>query len=268
MKRLFKLLPLAVLALAVSCDLLQSSTSPDTPGTTSPSDGDATLERIDDSHVKVGSIDYWIEGELSLDEDGEPAFTERAYEKVSFSAFPNTAAEISVLQKEFLGKRYGGVVAMHIMAIEMYRRNRDEGTAALRLVNESSNMTAMLDIFSQRFPLQRGAQSTDTYQQPYFVAALLDGSTIENHYTPTEPYSVTVKWYGGENNHTEGLGITTWGDFYEVTVSPGGYAKAASPERRLTVHSDPEGNPYLTIFNCSSITTQVATIRSWTDNLK
>ena len=271
MKKLFTLAFCLSLVLS-SCDLFKDPVAPDFNGNGSadPSSkwdlDNPTYEAEDEDHITINGIEYEREGKLYLDRDGEPAEVETDIETIFFSAFPRSKAEFAMLQDRFLGNDFAGAVVLEIMGMEMYRRDRTVGEECLKLANYSSNLLSLLNVLSQRFPKTRGGEVTDAYMQPYFVAALLDGSTIDNNYTPDEPYAVTVQWKKTEN-HQKGTGISFFGDVYYVSVSPGGYAKSGSPERWIGVMVDEEAAHY-EIFSCSSIIAQVANIRNWTDNLK
>ena len=276
MKAIFKLLPVLLLSVAVSCDWLSGgSVIRDDDDTTQQQgdrvkESDLTFERISEDEIKIGNHTYQLEGILEIDAEGNPVGVgdlnrDGEIEQVIFNAFPSSEAEFNILQRELLGKRLGGTVALHVMALELYRRNRTEGEPCLKKINEFS--TTLMNVVSQRFPKTRTAETTDAYQQPYFVAALLDGSTIENKYTPSEPYTITVKWSPSETHH-KADGTISYGDYYKVAMMPGGYANSGSTDRKITIHMDYEGTPYLMINECAAITSAVANIRGWVDNLK
>lgn len=108
---------------------------------------------------------------------------------VTFTHFPSNVREFKILQNQLLGTSKPGVLALELMAMEMYRRNRTAGSAALELCNVSTNTKTILSQLSQKFPQKRGLQNdTDTYHQPYLIATFLKGATWENKYQPEYPY--------------------------------------------------------------------------------
>lgn len=104
---------------------------------------------------------------------------------VSFNRFPSTVNEFKQVQQKIGGEPHGAV-ALGVMAIEMYRRNRSIGLECLKLSNTTTNVQPQVRQFNQLFG------NDESYKRPYQMAAYLKGATPENGYNPTRPYTVEV----------------------------------------------------------------------------
>lgn len=224
-------------------------------------------EEIDANSCRIDGTLYRITGNLGLDAAGDPADLS-ATETVTFSAFPSTYAQFALLRERLLGKRMGGAVALELMAFEMFRRDRTVGEPCLDLINYSSSLVSLKNILSQRFTQRRDTPSDDPYVQPYFVAAMLEGASIENKYQPSHPYSITVSWQ--ERTPREELsGVTMYGDIYNVILNNvPGYARSSNPNRKIALHVDKEATPFVQVYSATAITTQVYSVRGWEDTLQ
>lgn len=105
---------------------------------------------------------------------------------VTFSRFPASLDEF-IEVREAIGKEPQGAVALVIMAMELYHRDKDEGKEALKLINTSTNYSSM---FRQ---LKEVMGDDASYARPYLPAALLKGANPKNAYTPDSPYQVKVR---------------------------------------------------------------------------
>lgn len=105
---------------------------------------------------------------------------------VTFTAFPTTLAEWKAMQSQ-LGGEPQGAVALQVMAFELYRNNRTDGEAALRLNNTSTNYNSTVG------RLREIMGKDQYYAHPYIAWAMLKGATPENGYTVRPPYTIDMK---------------------------------------------------------------------------
>ncbi len=105
---------------------------------------------------------------------------------VAFNEFPSTLDEWKEMQK-LLGGEPQGAVALQVMAFELYRNNRTDGEAALRLNNTNTNYNSTVERL-------REIMGKDVYYaRPYIARAMLRGATPENGYTVRPPYYIDMK---------------------------------------------------------------------------
>ena len=105
---------------------------------------------------------------------------------VSFDEFPTTLQEWKTMQQK-LGGEPQGAVALQVMAFELYRNNRTDGEAALRLNNTSTNYNSTVERL-------REIMGKDAYYaRPYIARAMLSGARPENGYTVRPPYTIEMK---------------------------------------------------------------------------
>jgi hypothetical protein len=105
---------------------------------------------------------------------------------VEFSRFPATVDEFKQV-REKIGTEPHGVVALQLMAYEMYRRDTKIGEECIKLVNTTTNVNVPISRLKELF----GKDAN--YARPYLVASFLKGAIPENGYNPTKPYTVEVK---------------------------------------------------------------------------
>lgn len=117
-----------------------------------------------------------ISGEISHD-----TYTNGQTGTITFSRFPTTLAEFKHVRDQ-IGAEPHGAVALEIMAFEMFRRNKDVGSACIDL---NSTTTFATNCKTQ---LKRSLEVC-----PYMLAAYLQGTTPDNGYNPSEPYTIEIK---------------------------------------------------------------------------
>lgn len=105
---------------------------------------------------------------------------------VTFTAFPTTLVEWKAMQQQ-LGGEPQGAVALQVMAFELYRNNRTDGEAALKLNNTSTNYNSTVS------RLHEIMGKDQYYARPYIAWALLKGATPENGYQVSAPFTVEMK---------------------------------------------------------------------------
>lgn len=109
--------------------------------------------------------------------------------QVVFNRFPASVAEFTQVREKIGGEPHGAI-ALQIMAMEMYRRDRAIGTECLKLNNTTTNVKGCLDRLKELF-------GTDvSYARPYQAAAFLSGATPDNGYKPNEPYTINIEVRG------------------------------------------------------------------------
>ena len=104
---------------------------------------------------------------------------------VEFNRFPATVDEFKTVRQKIGGEPHGAV-ALQVMAMEMYRRDRSIGLECIKLNNTSSNVGEVVSRLKELFG------GDIKYNRPYQMAAYLKGAEPGNGYNPTKPYTVEV----------------------------------------------------------------------------
>lgn len=181
---------------------------------------------------------------------------------VTFSHFPASQDEFAALQSKLLGKSKPGTLALCLMSFEMYRRDRSVGEKCVKSCFLSFEAITTINLLKQKFPATRSATTTDSYQQPYLVAAYLKGATQANSYTPSEPYVITLTW-NDNPNVKQGKHLSDYnGNLYHYNVS---YNGDGMRDADVLVPDD-GGN--VMVHHAGNIIVNVPTISSWNDLLK
>jgi len=219
--------------------------------------------RLEGNTLHYGGHRYTLDDGLRLDGD-MPAKDEGQMCTVSFTHFPDNFQEFQALYDQFLGTSYGGVLALNVMAYEMYRRDRSLGEEAIRLVNTPTNANATIGMLAQKFPKVRGDENdNDSYHQPYLVAAFLKGATHDSNYQPDYPYVLRFRWstnpYATQHEYSNML----YGYIYNLAALRNGENECA-----VSVLSDEDNPLLLKVANCPSFYYAVPDIRRWDDTLK
>ena len=172
---------------------------------------------------------------------------------VSFNRFPASVAEFKEV-RERIGKEPQGAVALEIMAMEMYRRNRSVGTECLKWCNTFTNTGACLDRLKEIF-------GTDiNYARPYQMAAFLEGATPQNGYKPNEPYTVTSDVRENRPYQDSGIYQTKVLAFW-IHCGGGKPGSKKGIEVLKTLKKDEVSkDPYFIVFNCPDLYFQVEPI--------
>ena len=140
------------------------------------------------------------------------------------------------------------------MAMAIYGRDRAEGEKCIRLINYSSNVNSVLSQLKEKFGTSQYAPENDSYHQPYLPAAVLEGATPQNAYTPKYPYTVNMR--ASVNKHQE-LQIVGSGRVMYLYVMGKGWD---TEQRSVEIIRQPN-QPLYQIFNCPSLYTQCKTIQ-------
>ena len=108
---------------------------------------------------------------------------------VTFARIPKTIEEFKQIRSE-IGGTPQGAVALQLIAFEMYNKNTIVGTECVKLNNTDINVPSVM----RRLPDIFGKNSLDdNYARKHLVATYFEGSTPENGFNPTKPYTVRVR---------------------------------------------------------------------------
>lgn len=177
MKKTIILSALAVIAF-VSCD--NPTSSPQTLFE-STNECESTNEEEVAEGVPFEEISFSMEGDISHDK-----WNKNESASVTFDRIPTSVEEFKDLQ-QYLGKEPQGCVALQLMAMEMYRRDRVEGEECLKLNNTTTNLPSIVN------RLKEVLCGTDSYARPHLVATYFEGATPQNGFNPDIPYKVNVR---------------------------------------------------------------------------
>lgn len=204
---------------------------------------------IDDHTCTYGSHTYTMEGNFTAEE-----YRMDAVATVTFTNVPESYGEFEAVYTQFLGLTPHGAVAMMPMAMEMFRRNSDEGQRCLELLCWPSNVYSVTSQLKNKFSASQYSSQNDSYIQPYLPAAVLKGATPDNGYTPDYPYTVQMK--ASVNRHQE-LTMSGGGKVMYIYVMGKGW----DSEQRSVEVILPTGRTLHQVFNCPSLYTQCKQIR-------
>lgn len=209
----------------------------------------------DSSSYTVNGHTYTMQGTLNI-----KTYDAAASGKVTFTHVPSNYAEFEEIYTQFLGKTPHGVAAMMPMAMEMYGRNRAEGEKCIRLINYPSNVNSVLSQLKEKFGTNQYAPAIDSYHQRYLPAAMLEGATPTNAYTPSYPYTVNMK--ASVNTHKD-MQLYDGRVMYIYIMGKGWDTEQRSVE--IVQTSDSE---LFKIFNCPALYTQCKNIKGTWEGLK
>ncbi|MCI6154391.1 MAG: Ig-like domain-containing protein [Bacteroidales bacterium] len=173
--------------------------------------------------------------------------------KVSFDRFPVSVAEF-IQVREQIGTEPQGAVALEVMAMEMYRRNRNIGLECLKLCNTSTNVNSCVGRLKELFG------KDVNYARPYQMAAFLEGATPENGYNPTEPYTVSIQVRENRPYQDSGIFQTKVLAFWiECGGSKPGSKRGIEVLKTKKPNETSKGK-YFIVFNCPDLYFQVEPI--------
>ena len=116
---------------------------------------------------------------------------------VSFTNIPSDAEELKLVYRNLLGKSEYTVPALIPMAMEIYARDRQEGERCFAAFCSSLAVSEILRILKEKF-----GRPNDSYCQRYLPAALLQGASNMNAYTPNTPYTVRIEHAANEDSES------------------------------------------------------------------
>ncbi len=161
---------------------------------------------------------------------------------VTFNQFPTSLAEWKRMQEQF-GTTPEGAVALQIMAFELYRNNRTDGEAALRLNNTGTNYNSTVE------RLKEIMGKDQYYARPYIARAMLQGATPENGYTVRPPYTISLKVDPNKKYQESQL---LHGTVIYLLI----YSKGWDTPWRGVEVVKPQGSDYYVVSNCPAMYTQ------------
>ncbi|MBQ4367353.1 MAG: hypothetical protein II786_04630 [Muribaculaceae bacterium] len=210
-----------------------------------PEKGDAQ-EQLE---CKVSGHDYKMKGKIN-----HGKWSKHQSSTVTFTHIPATLDEFKEVQK-VLGTEPQGAVALQVMAFEMFRRDQQLGTEALKLNNTPTNLSSTLR------QLKEVLGPDDSYARPYLAAALMQGANPANAYTPAYPYQVKMKVDPNKKYQESELldGVV----IYLLIDSEGWDTNWRGVELVR-----PEDAPYYLVSNCPAMYTQCKKIKGKFAGLK
>ncbi len=170
------------------------------------------------------------------------AASKAASDKVSIEKIPTTLEEFQALQAE-LGTSPEGCIMLQLVAMEMYRRDRNIGTECLRLNNTDTNLSSMTRRLNELY------RENDTYARPYLVSSCFKGAKPSNGYNPEKPYTIQVRKDPTKSDERSQM---LKGYVKHLQLYSDGYD---TPWRSIDVVQQ-KGDEYYRVSNCPAILTQ------------
>lgn len=201
--------------------------------------------QLTDTSMTYGSHRYTMQGNLTAQ-----VYNREAWGRVTFTHVPAGYDEFETVYTRLLGKTPHGAAAMMPMAMEMYARDSDVGERCIRLLNTDTNVNPVVSQLSRKFSPSDAAPANDSYIQRYLPAAVLQGATPENGYSPDRPYTVVAE--ASVNPHGE-LSYGGRGRVVYLYIVGGGWD---TKKRQVEVVLAPGDNALYKVFNCPSLYTQ------------
>ena len=165
-------------------------------------------------------------------------YDRNATAKVQFNRFPVSVKEFKEV-REKIGKAPEGVVALELMAFEMYHRNPAIGMECVKLVTDQSYHRDITD------GLKRIYGKYQDLARPYQVATFLEGSERSNGYNPSHPYVVSMKASGNPYSRYEKYNTV----LIEISVYTSGSRINGVPTREVTVYKR-SSQEYYMVHGC------------------
>ena len=189
------------------------------------------------ANAQIGSLGKAIKQGVSN------AASKATSDKVSIEKIPATLEEFQALQTQ-LGTTPEGCIMLQLVAMEMYRRDRNVGTECLRLNNTDTNLSYVTNRLKEIF------REGDSYARPYLVSTFFKGAKPSNGYNPDKPYTIHVRRDPTRPNDERSQMLK--GYVKHLQVYSDGYD---TPWRGVDVVQQ-KGDEYYRVSNCPSIYTQ------------
>ena len=189
------------------------------------------------ANAQIGSLGKAIKQGVSN------AASKATSDKVSIEKIPATLEEFQALQTQ-LGTTPEGCIMLQLVAMEMYRRDRNVGTECLRLNNTDTNLSYVTNRLKEIF------REGDSYARPYLVSTFFKGAKPSNGYNPDKPYTIQVRRDPTRPNDERSQMLK--GYVKHLQVYSDGYD---TPWRGVDVVQQ-KGDEYYRVSNCPSIYTQ------------
>ena len=164
-------------------------------------------------------------------------------DKVSIDKIPATLQEFQALQAE-LGTTPEGCIMLQLVAMEMYRRDRNVGLECLKLNNTETNLSYVTSRLKEIF------RENDSYARPHLVSTYFKGAKPSNGFNPDKPYTIQVRRNPAYPNDERSQALKGYVKYYQVYSD--GYD---TPWRGIEVVQQ-KGDPYYRVSNCPSVYVQ------------
>lgn len=197
----------------------------------------AMLLGISSAHAQFGKLGNKIKSKATN------TVATAASNSVSIEKIPATVEEFKALQTE-LGTTPEGCIMLQLVAMEMYRRDKNVGTECLTLNNTSINLSSVTSRLKEIF------RENDSYARPYLVSSFFKGAKPSNGYNPTKPYTIEVRRNPAYPNDERSQSLRGYVKYFQVYSD--GYD---TPWRGIEVVQQ-QGDTYYRVSNCPAIYTQ------------
>ncbi len=164
-------------------------------------------------------------------------------DEVSIEKIPSTVAEFQALQSE-LGTTPEGCIMLQLVAMEMYRRDRNVGLECLTLNNTETNLSFVTSRLKEIF------REGDSYARPHLVSTYFKGAKPSNGFNPEKPYTIQVRRNPAYPNDERSQSLKGYVKYFQVYSD--GYD---TPWRGIEVVQQ-KGDPYYRVSNCPNIYVQ------------
>ena len=191
------------------------------------------------ANAQFGGIGRAVKQSVKESANNSTAFSD----KMSIEKIPATLEEFQALQAE-LGTTPEGCIMLQLVAMEMYRRDKNVGTECLRLNNTDTNLSYVTNRLKEIF------REGDSYARPYLVSTYFEGAKPSNGYNPKKPYTIQVRRDPARPNDERSQSLR--GYVKHLQVYSDGYD---TPWRGVDVVQQ-KGDEYYRVSNCPSIYTQ------------
>ena len=163
--------------------------------------------------------------------------------KVSIEAIPTTLDEFKALQAE-LGTTPEGCIMLQLVAMEMYRRDKNVGRECLNLNNTSTNLTSVTRRLDELY------RPNDSYSRPYLVSSCFKGATPANGYNPNKPFTIEVRRDPVRPNDERSQMLKGYVKYFQL------YSDGYDTHWRNVDVVQQHGDSYYRVSNCPAILTQ------------
>lgn len=163
-------------------------------------------------------------------------------DKVTFEKFPTTLEEFQAFQAEY-GITPEGAVAVQLVAMELYRHDKNVGRQCLELCNTDINLSSVTSRLNELY------RENDSYARPYLVAAMLQGAKPSSGYNPSKPYTIRLRKDPTKSDERSQM---LRGYVIHIQLYSDGYD---TPWRNIDVVQQ-QGENFYRVSNCPAILTQ------------
>ena len=163
--------------------------------------------------------------------------------KVSIEAIPTNLDEFKTLQAE-LGTTPEGCIMLQLVAMEMYRRDKNVGRECLSLNNTSTNLTSVTRRLDELY------RPNDSYSRPYLVSSCFKGATPANGYNPNKPFTIEVRRDPVRPNDERSQMLKGYVKYFQL------YSDGYDTHWRNVDVVQQQGDEYYRVSNCPAILTQ------------